>query len=236
MRLPNKRALAAFVGLAAAVVVAWPSCAVAQWRGVATEVTQLRVLVQQIAQVQHMVTQLQQGAAMLESFGLNSAAEIVAAAGELQGVLRQSQSLMTQINGITQELDDLYPGQIDPDTPLAELVRLARRQLGTGRDRLVESANIQAGLFKAMEQATARDGMTLNASAAAPGVTAAVQATNELVAALNNDVRALQLATIAHYRTVEDRHLREHTAEAEAIARWCWNMRRMPGFQDERCQ
>jgi conjugal transfer/entry exclusion protein len=235
MRLNKRTLIASF--LAGTLLATTPSHAFLGLDGKATLELQFIQLAEATKQLEQAILQVEQGMAMLEHFAINGAADVFTIAGALQNVLRQADNLIAQHGKITGYIDDLYPEEIDRNTSAAAFVELARRQHIEGRKRQIDSANIQAELFAAMEEARVRDRNLMDGSAAAPGVTAAVQATNQLVGGLNNDVRGLQTAMISHHRTVEDRFLREDAAEAAVIARNCKSLARMPASrQPEYCK
>lgn len=205
--------------------------------GDATLELQLLQQAELLNQVANQLTQIEQGMAMLEQFTINNSADVFAVGGALQGVLHQANNLIARHGQITGYIDDLYPEEFDINTPAAAFVDLARQQHIDGRQRQIDAANIQAELFAAMEEARIRDRNLMDESAAAPGVTSAVQATNQLLGGLGSDVRGLQMAAIAHQRTVEDRFLKEDAGAAEARAKKCKSLERMPeSRQPEYCK
>lgn len=183
---------------------------------------------QLLEQVTNQLKQIEQGMAMLEGFSINTAGDVFMAGAQLQQILREAENIIAKHGQVTGYINDLYPEEFDRNTTAGQLAELARRQHAEGRQRQIDAAQIQAQVFMAMEEARLRDRDLMNESAAAPGVTAAVQATNQLVGGLNSDVRSLQMATIAHQRTVEDRFLRQDANEAAAMAQHCKYVARSP--------
>lgn len=242
MRL-NKRALVASL-LAGTLLAATPADAFdiggLLGGGAGPKATlELQVLqqAQLLEQVMNQLKQIEQGMAMLEGFSINTAGDVFMAGAQLQQILREAENIIAKHGQVTGYINDLYPEEFDRNTTAGQLAELARRQHAEGRQRQIDAAQIQAQVFMAMEDARLRDRDLMNESAAAPGVTAAVQATNQLVGGLNSDVRSLQMATIAHQRTVEDRFLREDARGAMALAKDCESLERMPvSWQPEYCK
>lgn len=190
-----------------------------------------------IKQLEQQIQMVKQGMAMLQKFKVNTSADVFTAGGALQSILRDTDSIIARHGQITGYIDDVYPADLDRNTPAGQLAELARRQHADGRQRQIDAAKIQAELFAAMEAARVRDRNLMDESAGAPGVTSAVQATNQLVGGLNTEVRALQLATVAHQRTVEDRYLSEDAAAEIARVQNCQSLARMPeSRQPDYCQ
>lgn len=235
MRLSRRALIASF--LAGTLLATSPAHAFFGLDGKATlalQVTQQAELVKQLEQQLRLV---QQGMAMLEQFKVNTSADVFTAGGALQSILRDTDSIITRHGQITGYIDEVYPADLDRNTTAGQLAEIARRQHAEGRQRQIDAAKIQAELFAAMEAARVRDRNLMDESAGAPGVTSAVQATNQLVGGLNTEVRALQLATVAHQRTVEDRYLSEDSAGEAAIASRCKSLARMPAsWQPENCK
>lgn len=231
MRLNRRAFIASF--FAGTILATAPAHAFID--GKATLNLQVLQQAQLVEQVANQVKQLEQGLAMLKGLGVNTSADVFAQGGALQNVLRQADSIIARHSEITGYLGELYPQDIDRNTTAGALAELARRQHEEGRKRQLDAARIQAEVFRAMEDARTRDRSLMDKSAGAPGVTAAVQATNQLVGGLNSDVRALQLATIAHQRTVEDRFMREDADAARVMAQVCKNSERTPESAPSYC-
>lgn len=229
MRLNKRSLIASFLaGTLLASSVAPAHAFLGKATGQATEVTQLLNHAELVAQLEQQIQMVEQGLSMLEKLNINNAAEVLVAGSGLQGVLWKAESIITKVGNIAHRIESLYPDDFSGEGAMATLLNAARRQRVVQRENLMVAAEIQAKLFEAMEKAEARDSRTMDASAAAPGVTAAVQATNQLLGGLNSDIRGLQLATITHHRTVEDRFLREDANIAMQQARHCENIARMP--------
>lgn len=191
--------------LAAALIVETTAPASAQFGGSIvydpTAVGQLITQVNnQIQMLNNMVTQIQQGQAMLNPLGSN----IVPG---LSSLMQNTQTLVNNLNNIgntgaslTSALSSQYPTNFSNLSSVSDILsKLSTMQTQT-RSAMESSFAMQNQIASNQGQISGAMNSAVQASNAASGPTAALQATNQMLATLSQQISDLQSILIAHMR------------------------------------
>ena len=100
--------------------------------------------------------------------------------------------------------------------PTDEIIRQTERWRGASHDALQESWRIQSAVVRDQTGAQAHVGQQLGAVQTAPGMLAAQQGTAQLISSLIGETRAIQSASISHYRAVEHSLAQQQAKEERA--------------------
>lgn len=183
------------IGTAAAVVYA-------------TEVTQilngLRLLEQiknEIEMIENDARMLENDARMLQGIGSNNTNGLTSLLNRIAGLFEQTEGIGYQSVDLADVFSEKYP-QLYNDPSFAELEAKKREWLAEQQSKTREAMQMQSQIKQNMGQTNAAVAATVRASQAAPGQTAAIQASNQLLAVLSSQVQELQAVLIAQSRAV----------------------------------
>ena len=172
----------------------------------------------QLQMINQLVQQVQQGQNMLQSLGSN----IVPG---LSGLLQQSQSLVSSLNGIsntgrslTGMLNNQYPTDFSSLSGVSAILWKITAMQTQARQALQTSMAMQGQVASNQPQIAAAIQSATTASNAAPGTTAALQATNQMLAALSTQIADLESLLMAHARAEEEQRLNDQAALAAGDA------------------
>lgn len=172
----------------------------------------------QVDMLNNMVAQLKQGEAMLNPLGSN----IVPG---LSGLLRSTQQLVGNLNNISNtgaSLDSALSSQYPTDFSNMQgvsniLSKLSNMQAQT-RSAMQQSMALQNQVAGDQGQISAAMAAAVNASNGASGPTAALQATNQMLAALSQQIGELQSILIAHMRAEEAEKMNSQSVQSSLSA------------------
>lgn len=169
----------------------------------ATEPTQLMVLAKEIETVVNTVKQLEYSAKMVSGLSFNSASDVVRGMQQVRAMLG---ILNPAIEDVTTS-DDLFrrcfPQEYGPGAKQRDLARKVDDWRRTSQAAMQESWRVEAAAVAEQQRTAQRVGQLIDASQAAPGQTAAIQAGNQLLASISGQMATMQASTIAHQRAVE---------------------------------
>ena len=161
----------------------------------------------QIQMLNSLVTQVQQGQAMLNPLGSN----IVPG---LSSLMQNTQNLVNNLNNIgntgaslTNALSAQYPTNFSNLNSVSGiLAKLSTMQTQT-RSAMESSVAMQNQIAGNQGQISSAMGSAVQASNAASGPTAALQATNQILATLSQQISDLQSILIAHMRAEDSERM-----------------------------
>ena len=183
-----------------------------------TGLAQMIKQVQQgLQQVQALQSQLAQQARMLQGLGLDVTGPLRDIAGQAAGLLRQAQGLGYQAADISQGFSDLYPSDLSGLSAKDLAARLASWTQNS-RQTLQEALQVQNQIAQAQTATAGAVGATIDASQSAAGQTAAVQATNQLLAVLSTQLTQLQTLLITQARQAQTWEAERRALVAKAQA------------------
>jgi P-type conjugative transfer protein TrbJ len=166
----------------------------------------------QLQMINQLVQQVQQGQNMLQSLGSN----IVPG---LSGMIQQSQSLVSSLNGIsstgnslTGMLNSQYPTDFSNLASVSAILGKIATMQTQARQATQNSMTLQGQVASNQPQIAAAMQSATGASNNAAGPTAALQATNQMLAALSAQIADLQSILIGHMRAEEEQRLNQQAA------------------------
>jgi type IV secretion system protein TrbJ len=209
--------------LAVAIFVA-PGSALAQF-GLGTTVYDPAAVTQLINQVNQQVqmlnslaTQVQQGQAMLNPLGSN-------VVPGLSSLLQNTQQLMTKLNNISNTgaslqsaLSTQYPTDFSNLQSVSGILsKLSAMQTQT-RSAMQQSMALQNQVAGNQGQISGAMASAVTASNDASGPTAAIQATNQILATLSQQIADLQSILIAHMRAEDAERMNNQSVQNSTSA------------------
>ena len=172
-------------------------------------------LVQNLLQVKHAIeqvtlltSQLEAQARMLASSPFDQANEIRAALDDIDGLVSGIRGISAEAGRLRDQLETLYPGDLSGRT-LMDMVSDAQSRVEATRDTVADSLAIAAEIEARRDDRAGRMSGALAASRGAEGQTSAIQATNQAIGALSEQLEGLEALMAAQTRM----------AGAEAAAR-----------------
>jgi P-type conjugative transfer protein TrbJ len=161
----------------------------------------------QVQQLDELIQQVQQGQTMLQSLGTDITPG-------LANLIQQSQSLLQSLNGIsatgaslTSLLNSEYPTDFSSVTDPSQLISQMAQMQTQVRSAMENSASLQSQVAQNQPQIAAAVQSGVTASNSAVGPTAALQATNQLLAALSTQLADLQNLLISHFRAEDENNM-----------------------------
>lgn len=168
-----------------------------------TGLAQMIKQVQQgLQQVQALRSQLTQQAKMLQGLGVDVTGPVAQIAGQTTTLLEQAQGLGYQAASISQGFSNLYPSDVKGLSAKDLAARLSSWSQ-SNRQTLQEALQVQNQIAQAQATTAGAVGSAVSASQAAAGQTAAVQATNQLLAVLSSQLTQLQTLLITQARQAQ---------------------------------
>jgi type IV secretion system protein TrbJ len=168
----------------------------------AQEVTHLMVLAQEVEQVAKTIAMLEANLRMLASIGVNSVADIPGAMSRVRSALgsidRELYDLGTSDAEYRRRYPDAFPGQ-----PLPELYEINGQWRGYVRNAVNESWRVQNNSVANQAVIEQRTGNLVALSQSAEGQTAAIQASNQLLAQVIESLGGINGQLTSHSRAME---------------------------------
>jgi P-type conjugative transfer protein TrbJ len=218
-----RRAIA--VGVAAAVIAG--SSGIVRATNVVLDPTNLAENVEQVAQEVQLLAQMEQQVQnqlrMLQGWQFTRLDRIVAQLAALDNIFRASGPTYEDADAAP-ALNEQYPTAYGDDAP-QRMASLQPRWEQRRRDALVENRQVQNQVARDIEPTRQRVAEYVERSNAAPGVTAAIQAGNELTATLAGQIQAIEALEVTAARTDAEEEAREQSEEAYGRERQAWVMR-----------
>jgi P-type conjugative transfer protein TrbJ len=209
--IPSRRAVLA-LGPLALLGLALPARAQVTVYDPAAVAQMLKQVQQGLQQIQALQAQLAHSQRMLQSLGVDVTGPLRDIAGQATAVLRQAQGLGYDAAALSHDFAALYPSDLAGLSPKALADKLAAWSLAS-RQTLQEALQVQGQIAQAQGVTTQAVTGAVAASQTAQGQTAAVQATNQLLAALSTQMTQLQTLLITQARQAQT-----YEAEKRAIA------------------
>jgi len=203
---PSRRRFLAWTPLALAPLlaagVAEPARAQLTVYDPAAVAQMLKQVSQGLQQIQALQAQLANSERMLQTLGLDVTGPLRDIASQATGLLRQAQGLGYSAADVSRDFAALYPGDLAGLTPAA-LAQKLQAWSQASRQTLQDALQVQNQIAQAQGATAGAVGAAIDASQAAAGQTAAVQATNQLLAALSTQLTQLQTLLITQGRQAQ---------------------------------
>lgn len=183
-------------------------------RAVAQAVQQVR---QGLAQIQQMQAQVTNQVAMLQRLGTDVTKPLAQINAQASQLMQQAQGIGYNSQNIAGQFQQFYPTSLSGQNFAQIQQRLASWEANS-RLTLQDSMAVQNQLVRSQATTAGAVNSAVTASQGAAGQTAAIQATNQMLAALSSQLQGLQTILIAQARTQET-ILAQQQAGAVA-ARW----------------
>ena len=170
----------------------------------------VRQVSQQLQQIQLLQTQLNNQAAMLRNLGTNVTAPLLAIDTQATQLLQNAQGIGYRSQNVAQQYQQVYPTSMQGMT-FAQISQALAGWQTNSRQTLQEAMATQNQIVQAQPATANAVRGAVAASQSAAGQTGAIQATNQLLAALSTQLTQLQTILITQARATQ-------TAEAQAQA------------------
>lgn len=157
---------------------------------------------QGLQQIQALRDQLTQQAQMIAKLGVDVTGPLGQIATEATQLLKQAQGLGYDALDLSRSFAQLYPSDLAGLSPKELAAKLAAWNQAS-RQTLQEAMAVQSQIAQAQPATSAAVRAAVSASQDAAGQTAAVQATNQLLAALATQLTQLQTLLISQARQAE---------------------------------
>lgn len=131
-------------------------------------------------EISNLEQQLQAQKEMLQSLPQSMLGNLLPVVGETSGLINQIQGIQQTSAGLLSNLNQSYPTSFTGQTPMQMQSAIAAMQV-QNRQAITSAMQIQDQIAQAQPEISNSVTSAENASAAAPGPTAAIQATNQLV-------------------------------------------------------
>lgn len=203
---PSRRRLLSWAPLALAPLLATGGARTATAQVTVYDPAAVAQMVKQVSQglqqIQTLQAQLTNSERMLQTLGLDVTGPLRDIAGQATALLRQAQGLGYSAADISRDFSSLYHGDLAGLTPAALADKLTAWDQAS-RQTLQEALQVQNQIAQAQGTTASAVGAAVDASQAAAGQTAAVQATNQLLAALSTQLTQLQTLLITQGRQAQ---------------------------------
>lgn len=185
--------------------------AVVDVRAIAQALKQVEQGAQQVANLRQQVAAQQQ---MLAKLGANISPELTNIVGDATSIMKSAQGIGYGAKNLTNQLDSIYPKDMAGST-WDQILREQNKWQNQSRQTRQEAMEAQNAIVNSQERTQRAVERTVAASQSAAGQTAAVQATNQLLAALSTQLTGLQTLLLTQMRaaqTVENQNAGIRTA------------------------
>lgn len=210
MRVARRHLLLAGAAVLASPGLASPAHAQVTVYDPAAVAQAIKQVSQGLQQIQALKDQLAQQAQMIARLGVDVTGPLGQIVSEATGLLRQAQGLGYQAVDLTKSFAQMYPDDLSGVSAADLAARLAAWSQAS-RGALQEAMQVQSQIAQTQPVTANAVSAAIAASQSAAGQTAAVQATNQLLAVLSTQFMQLQTLLITQARQGE-------TAEAERRA------------------
>jgi type IV secretion system protein TrbJ len=224
---PRKAWNRKLVAACAASAVLAASSGVVRATSIVLDPTNLIENVEQVTQEVQLLSQMEQQVQnqlrMLRGWQFTRLDQMVAQLAALDNIFRAAGPTYEDANA-GPALNQQYPTTYGDDAP-QRMESIQPRWEQRRRDALVENRQIQNQVAQDLEPTRQRVAEYVERSNAAPGVTAALQAGNELTATLAAQVQAIEALEVTSARADAEQEAREQSEEAYGQERQAWVMR-----------
>lgn len=165
---------------------------------------------QQLQQIAQLEAQLNNEAAMLRSLGTNVTGPLLTINAQATQLLQQAQGIGYSSQNVAQQYNQVYPANMQ-GMSFAQIIQALVTWQTNSRQTLQQAMATQNQIVQAQTVTANAVNGAVAASQGAAGQTGAIQATNQLLAALSTQLTQLQTILITQARATQ-------TAEAQAQA------------------
>ena len=171
----------------------------------------------QLQQIQQLEAQLANEAAMLKNVGTNVTAPLLSIDAQATQLLQQAQGIGYNGQNVAQQYQQLYPASMQ-GMSFAQINQALAAWQTNSRQTLQQAMATQNQIVQAQPVTANAVTGAVAASQNAPGQTAAIQATNQLLAALSTQLTQLQTILITQARATQTADAQVQAAQAAGAA------------------
>lgn len=168
----------------------------------AQEVTQLMVLARDAEQVAQAIITAKANLQMIQAISINGVADIPGAMNRVRGALGSIDQQLYNLGVADAEYRRRYPDAF-PDKSLPDLYGVNAEWRGYIRNAVNESWRVQNNSVANQAAIEQRTGRLVELSQSAPGATAAIQVSNQLLAQVIESLAGISNQITAHGRALE---------------------------------
>jgi P-type conjugative transfer protein TrbJ len=202
------------MSLSLASAPAHAQMAVVDLKAIQQAITQVN---QGLQQIQALQAQVQNQAKMLEHLGTDVTGPLLQIDQQATSLLQHAQGVGYGSTNLSASLATAYPTSVQGQS-LAQLSALLNSWNAASRQVLQESMQVQNQVALGQPATTAAVTGAVAASRGAPGQTAAIQSSNQLLATLSSQLTQLQTLLIAEQRQTQTLALQQQAITAKAQA------------------
>jgi P-type conjugative transfer protein TrbJ len=162
----------------------------------------VRQVAQQLQQIQLLETQIANEAAMLRSLGTNVTAPLISINAQATQLLQSAQGIGYNSQNVALQYSQAYPTSM-AGASFAQIVQALITWQASSRQTLQQAMATQNQIVQAQPVTANAVQGAVAASQNAPGQTGAIQATNQLLAALSTQLTQLQTILITQARATQ---------------------------------
>lgn len=177
----------------------------------------VRQVSQQLQQIKQLESQLTNEAAMLQKVGTDVTGPLQTITSQATQLLQQAQGIGYASQNLAQQYQQVYPANMQGMTFAQISQALTTWQAGS-RQTLQEAMATQNQIVQAQPITASAVSGAVAASQGAAGQTAAIQATNQLLAALSTQLTQLQTILITQGRASQTAESQAQAAQAAGAA------------------
>ena len=180
---------------------------------------------QQLQQIQQLQAQLTNEAAMLQKLGTDVTGPLQSITSQATQLLQQAQGIGYNSQNVAQQYQQLYPTSMQ-GMSFTQIAQALANWQTTSRQTLAEAMATQSQIVQAQPATANAVNGAVAASQGAAGQTAAIQATNQLLAALSTQLTQLQNLLITQARASQTAAAQAQAAQAAGAAesQRYWNL------------
>jgi P-type conjugative transfer protein TrbJ len=207
---PNRRSLLAVTAAGLLAAMNGPAQAQLSVFDLSAVNQAIKQVSQGLQQIQALQNQIQLQESMVQRLGTDVTGPLREITTQATGLLKQAQGIGYNATNLNQSFAQAYPTNLNGQSSQALSAQLAAWDAAS-RQTLQEAMQVQGQIAQAQPSTTGAVNAAVAASQGAAGQTAAIQATNQLLAALSTQLLQLQTLLITQARQAQ-------TLEAERQA------------------
>jgi P-type conjugative transfer protein TrbJ len=187
----------------------------------------VKQVAQQLQQIQQLQAQLTNESAMLQKLGTDVTSPLQTITSQATQLLQQAQGIGYNSQNVAQQYSQVYPANMQ-GLSFSQIAQALANWQTSSRQTLQQALATQNQIVQAQPTTAGAVASAVAASQGAAGQTAAIQATNQLLAALSTQLTQLQNILITEGRATQTSAAQDEAAQAAGAAesQRYWNLQR----------
>lgn len=177
-------------------IAAQAQMAVVDVKAIAQQLKSVKQGLQQLQQLQQQTANQQ---AMLAKLGSNISPELTGIVGDATSIMKSAQGIGYSAKNVSTQMDSMYPKSMTVD----QIMSATQQWQNASQQTRIEAMNAQNAIVDSQGRTQNAVNGAVSASQSAAGQTAAVQATNQLLAALSTQLTGLQTLLLTQMRAAQ---------------------------------